>query len=184
MALKSGIVGTDATKSADAVLTTSPVKGPVAFNDPNAAPTPTPWTLEGDPNYQASLLAGKSQFNQNQFNAQADIQNQQSDLAQQQADLARNAAINRKQLAGNYAARGMAGGAGGALTYAEAEANARQLAAQTSITDQIASLNRNYVSNYGAAGTDWQGTLQGQNIVNQARQQAIQARLQAIGANQ
>jgi hypothetical protein len=78
----------------------------------------------------------------------------------------------------------MAGGAGGALTYAEAQANAQQLAANTSLNDQIAALNRNYAANYGSAGTDWQGTLQGQNIVNQARQQAIAARLQAIGMNQ
>jgi hypothetical protein len=184
MAIKSGIFDAQATQTANANPTIQPVKAPVAFTDPNAAPAAQPWTLEGDPNYQANLLAGKSQFNQNQFNAQADIQNQQTDLAQQQADLARNAAQNRKQLAGNYAARGMAGGAGGALTYAEAEANARQLAAQTSLSDQIAALNRNYSANYGAAGTDWQGTLQGQNIVNQARQQAVQARLQAIGANQ
>jgi hypothetical protein len=180
MAITSGIVNNNATQSANANPTIQPVRPPV-IADPMGV---QPWTLEGDPNYQANMLAGKSQFNQNQFNALSDVQNQQTDIAQQQQNLARNSVESRKQLAGNYAARGMAGGAGGALTYAEAQANAQQLAANTSLNDQIATLNRNYAANYGSAGTDWQGTLQGQNVVNQARQQAIAARLQAIGMNQ
>jgi hypothetical protein len=69
----------------------------------------------------------------------------------------------------------MAGGSYGALTRAEAEANARQIAAQTSIKDQMAAVSQQYLANFGATGTDWTGTLVGQDYRNQAIQQALGA---------
>lgn len=133
------------------------------------------WTLESDPVYRQAIEGGQSAFNVARAKAMADLQNQQTQAAEQTRDIGRNAAESRERLAGSYAARGMAGGAYGALTRAEAEANAREIAAQTSIKDQIAAVNQQYISNFGATGTDWTGTLVGQDYRNQAIQQAISA---------
>jgi hypothetical protein len=84
----------------------------------------------------------------------------------------------------------MAGGAAGALTLAEQQANAKQISAQTSIKDQISALNANYLENYGnanqtdAAGNknfDWTSTLVGQNYKTQAAQNALTAQLARMG---
>ena len=142
------------------------------------------WTLEGDPVYQAAMASGASQFNMARANALADKQNTETQLAGQRKSLDANAAENRRRLAGNYAARGMAGGAAGALTLAEARANAEQIAARTSIQDQLAALNQQYLASYGdasAKGYDWTGTLAGQQYKTQAAQTAIQAQLAKYG---
>jgi hypothetical protein len=144
------------------------------------ANTPTPFTLESDPVYQAALASGKSAFSFAQAQALADKQNQETGAAQQRRQLDTSAAEGRRRLAGNYAARGMAGGAAGALSMAEARANAEQIAAQTSITDQISALNNQYLSNFGnaaAQGYDWTGTLAGSQYKTQAAQAALQAQL-------
>lgn len=177
MALTSGLFNAPATKTANEPIATVQPVG-------NKIPLPTEWTLEGDPNYQASIRAAGSQFRADQANALAQNQYQATDLNQRAETITRDSLQARKELAGNFAARGMAGGAAGALTYAQAEANARDVTARTSLIDQIAELNKNWVSTYGAVGTDWQGTLRGQAATDAARQQAIAARLQAIGANQ
>lgn len=135
------------------------------------------WTLESDPVYQQAIAAGQSAFNVARANALANLQNQQTEANQATREISTSAANARERLAGNFAARGMAGGAYGALTRAEAEANARQIAAQTSIQDQIAALNQQYLANFGATGTDWTGTLIGQDYRNQAIQQAMNALL-------
>lgn len=145
------------------------------------ANTPVPWTLEGDPVYQAAMASGSSTFNMARNAALAAKQNAETQAASERQQLDVNAAENRRRLAGNYAARGMAGGAAGALTMAEAQANARQVADRTSIADQIAALNQDYLANYGAAGTDWTGTLMGQQYKTQAAQAAIQAQLAKYG---
>jgi hypothetical protein len=64
---------------------------------------------------------------------------------------------------------------------AEAQANARQVADRTSISDQISALNQDYLANYGATGSDWTGTLMGQQYKTQAAQAAIQAQLARYG---
>lgn len=133
------------------------------------------WTLESDPIYQQALAGGQSAFNVARARALAEKQNLQTEIAGEERDLSRSAAESRERLAGNYAARGMAGGAYGALTRAEAEANARQIAAQTSLKDQMAAVNQQYLENFGATGTDWTGTLVGQDYRNQAIQQALGA---------
>lgn len=143
---------------------------------------PAPWTLEGDPVYQAALSSGKSAFSFAQAQALADKQNQETAAAQQRKSLDTTSAENRRRLAGNYAARGMAGGAAGALSQAEARANAEQIAARTSIQDQLTALNNQYLQNYGAPGSDWTGTLAGQQYKTQAAQAAIQAQLARYGA--
>lgn len=143
------------------------------------------WTLEGDPVYNAAMTAGASQFNYARANALAGKQNTETGLATERKQLDANAAESRRRLAGNYAARGMAGGAAGALTLAEAQQNARQVAAQTDIKDQISSLNMQFLENYGdvnAKGYDWTGTLAGQQYKTQAAQAAIQAQLAKYGA--
>lgn len=145
------------------------------------ANTAVPWTLEGDPVFQAAMASGSSTFNMARNAALAAKQNAETQAASERQQLDVNAAENRRRLAGNYAARGMAGGAAGALTMAEAQANARQVADRTSIADQIAALNQDYLANYGAAGTDWTGTLMGQQYKTQAAQAAIQAQLAKYG---
>ena len=131
------------------------------------------WSLENDPVYKQAMAGGQSAFNVARARALAEKQNVQTDLAGAERDLERSAASSRERLAGNYAARGMAGGAYGALTRAEAQANARQVSAQTSLKDQMAAVNQQYLEQFGATGTDWTGTLVGQDYRNQAIQQAL-----------
>lgn len=152
--------------------------------------TGTPWTLEGDPLYQQGILQGQSQFNLARNKAMFDVNAQTAQTAQDRVALDANSTEARRRLAGNYAARGMAGGAAGALTLAEAEANAKQIAAQTSLKDKLAALNANFLENYGnvnqtdAAGNstyDWTGTLAGQQYKTAAAQNAITAQLAKYG---
>lgn len=152
-----------------------------AFQDISAQEEPFTWTLEGDPTYKAALDAGESEFNLARANALADLQNQQTTNAYEEKALNKNSAEARRRLAGNYAARGMAGGFAGAYSVAEAEANARQVAAQTSLKDQITALNKQYLANYGATGTDWTGTLAGQQYKTAAAQAAITNQLAQRG---
>ena len=93
----------------------------------------------------------------------------------------KDAAGARRNLAGNFAARGMGRGAYGAYYRAQDQANAADLSAQTSVKDQLAALNQNFLANYGAIGTDWTGTTVGQDYRNQAIQQAIAAQLARYG---
>lgn len=158
--------------------------------DPSAPPvdlttgsTATPaWTLEGDPTYQAAMAAGQAKFNYARNAAMADKNAAELAAKGERKQLDVNATEGRRRLAGNYAARGMAGGAAGALTLAEAQANARQVAAQTSIADKISAMNEQYLQNYGATGTDWTGTLVGQQYKTDAAQAAITAQLARLGA--
>lgn len=131
------------------------------------------WSLENDPVYKQAMAGGQSAFNLARARALAEKQNVQTDLAGAERDLERSAASSRERLAGNFAARGMAGGAYGALTRAEAQANARQIAAQTSLKDQMAAVNQQYLEQFGATGSDWTGTLAGQDYRNQAIQQTL-----------
>jgi hypothetical protein len=110
------------------------------------------------------------------------MQNQTTGANRQLANMRQNAAGSRRQLAGNFAARGMGRGAYGAYYRAQDQANAADLSAQTSVKDQLASLNQNFLANYGAIGTDWTGTTVGQDYRNQAIQQAIAAQLARYGA--
>jgi hypothetical protein len=156
------------------------------------AATPAPWSLESDPVYRDALAAGKSAFSFAQAQALADKQNQQTAGARQTKQIDTTAAEGRRRLAGNYAARGMAGGgSASALGMAEARANAEQVAARTSISDQITALNNQYLENYGDSSVvdpvtgkstyDWTATLAGQQYKTQAAQAAIQAQLARYG---
>jgi len=162
--------------------TTPPVgiNSPV-YTEPVAVPEEPAWTLEGDPVYQSALSAGQAQFNYARNAALAEQQNTQTAKAQERKALDVNSAESRRRLAGNYASRGMAGGAAGALTMAEARANAEQIAARTNIQDQLAAVNQQYLQNFGATGTDWTGTLVGQQYKTQAAQAAITNRLAQYG---
>ena len=133
------------------------------------------WTLESDPVYQQAIAGGQSAFNMARAQALADLQNRESEAARAERQIEVSAADSRERLAGSFAARGMAGGGYGALTRAEAEANAQQITAQTDIKEQIAALNQQYLAKFGATGTDWTGTLAGQDYRNQAIQQALAA---------
>jgi hypothetical protein len=162
-------------------------------NEGTSQPPPivgNPYTLEGDPVYQAAIQAGQSQFNTARANALASKTTNEMQLANERKNLDLNSTEARRRTAGNYAARGMAGGATGALTLAEIQANAKQITAQTDIKDQISALNANYLENYGnanqtdAAGNknfDWTGTLVGQNYKTQAAQNALTAQLARMG---
>ena len=131
--------------------------------------------LESDPIYQQALAGGQSAFNRSRANALADIQNQTTGANRQLANMKQTAAGSRRNLAGNYAARGMGRGAYGAYYRAQDQANAADLAAQTRVKDQLAALNQDFLSKYGAVGADWTGTAVGQNYRNQAVQQALNA---------
>lgn len=183
--LAGGGGGGVAAPSATPISTPAPIaKLPKASTSTAVAKDPFEWTLEGDPTYQAALAAGQSKFNYSRAQSLAELQNQQTQAAQETQAINENSAEARRRLAGNYAARGMAGGAAGALTLAEAEANARQIAAQTSLKDQIAALNQQYLANYGATGTDWTGTLVGQQYKTEAAQAAINSQLAQRGVTQ
>ena len=156
----------------------------------NDAVTGTPWTLEGDALYQQALAQGQSKFNLARNQAMYNLNDTTAQTNQDRRALDLNATESRRRLAGNYAARGMAGGAAGALGLAEAEANARQIASQTSLKDKLAALNANFLENYGNATTvdaagkpnfDWTGTLAGQGYKTDAAQAAITARLAQYG---
>lgn len=162
-----------------------PVAGEVKITDATSGsyvPQVNPWTLESDPVYQAAMSQGQSQFNRSRNQAMFDKTAAEQAAAQDRQSLDKSATESRRRLAGNYAARGMAGGAAGALTLAEAEANAKQIAAQTSLKDKIAAVNANYLENYGAVGTDWTGTLAGQEYKTAAAQAALNAQLAKYGA--
>lgn len=160
--------------------------GTYSWNTPVASAVPaTPkWALETDPLYSSAMAAGQAQFNYARNAALADKQTQELGLSNQRKALDTSATESRRRLAGNYAARGMAGGAAGALSLAEAQANAEQVAARTSIADQITALNNNFLQNYGdvtSANYDWTGTLTGQQYKTQAAQQALEAALARYG---
>lgn len=140
------------------------------------------WSLETDPLYQMALAGGQSEFNYSRNAALADKQGQESMAASERKALDTGASESRRRLAGNYAARGMAGGAAGALSQAEARANAEQIAARTSIQNKLDALNQQFLSNYGAVGSDWTGTLAGQQYKSQAAQQALSAQLARYGS--
>lgn len=139
------------------------------------------WSLEGDPLYQSAMSAGQAQFNYARNAALGEQQNLQTEKAGELKGVNKNATEARRRTAGNFAARGMAGGAAGALSLAEAGLNADQIAAQTSIADQLSAVNQAYLQNYGATGTDWTGTLVGQQYKTQAAQQALSAQLAKYG---
>jgi len=140
------------------------------------------WKLESDPVYQQALAGGQSAFNRSRANALSDVQNQTTAANRQLSGMKQSAAGSRRNLAGNFAARGMGRGAYGAYYRAQDQANAADVAAQTSVKDQLAALNQNFLANYGAIGTDWTGTTVGQDYRNQAIQQAIAAQLARYGA--
>lgn len=135
------------------------------------------WSLENDPVYRQAMAGGQSAFNVARARALAQKQNVQTEIAGAERDLSRSAASSRERLAGNFAARGMAGGAYGALTRAEAQANARQISAQTSLKDQMAAVNQQYLESFGTPDSDWTGTMVGQDYRNQAIQQAMSSLL-------
>lgn len=139
------------------------------------------WQLESDPVYQQALAGGQSSFNRARANALSDMQNQTTASNRQLANMKQSAAGARRNLAGNFASRGMGRGAYGAYYRAQDQANAADVAAQTSVKDQLSALNQNFLSNFGAVGTDWTATTIGQDYKNQAIQQAIAAQLARYG---
>lgn len=142
------------------------------------------WSLETDPLYRQAMKAGEASFNYARNQSLFEKQAAETEYGQQRKTLDRNATEARRRLAGNYAARGMAGGAAGAASQAEARANAEQIASRASIADKIAAINQNFLKTYGdinAPGYDWTGTLIGQQYKTQAAQQAIEAALARYG---
>lgn len=149
----------------------------------NTAAKPA-WALETDPLYRQAMKAGEASFNYARNQALAEKQAAETEYGQQRKTLDKSATESRRRLAGNYAARGMAGGAAGALAQAEGRANAEQIAARTSIADKLTAINQNFLKTYGdinAADYDWTGTLLGQQYKTQAAQQAIEAALGRYG---
>lgn len=147
---------------------------------PVEAPAAPEWKLEGDPFYQQALADAQAQFNLERIGAQGAKQYQEVGINRELGDRPATAEAARRRLAGNYAARGMGGGRAGALTRAEAESNARELTARTSLREQLSELNRQFVGQYGAEGSDWTGTLRGQQARNAATNIALQNRLAGV----
>lgn len=169
---------------ADAVAKINQELGYTSAAPVDTLPTTPAWALESDPLYKSALSAGQAQFNYARNAALAEKQTQELGLGTQRKALDTSATESRRRTAGNYAARGMAGGAAGALALTEARANAEQVTARTSIADQITALNNNFLQNYGdvsAANYDWTGTLTGQQYKTQAAQQALEAALARYG---
>lgn len=143
------------------------------------------WSLETDPIYMQALQEAQSLFNINRINALGGLQYQTTGLNRELRNRIPEAEEQRRRLAGNFAARGMAGGRAGALARTEASANAREQAARNALREQIAELNRQYVGEFGAEGTDWTATRFGQNARENAIQRAMQLlipRFTSVGA--
>jgi hypothetical protein len=132
------------------------------------------YSVYDDPFYQQALQGAQSQFNLERTNALGTKAYQEMAINRELRDRPATAEAERRRLAGNYAARGMGGGRAGVLSRAEAEVNARERTARTGLREQMAELNRQFVGQFGAEGTDWLGTLRG----SQAQQSAIQTALQ------
>ena len=165
------------------VQITPATEGPVQ----EVVPTPEPvqetapeWSVYNDPFYLQQLQDAQDQFNMERINALGDVQYQEVGINRQLDERPATAEAARRRLAGNYASRGMAGGGYGALSRTEAEQNARELTARTSLRDQITELNRQFVGQFGAEGTDWLGTYRGSQAQNNAIQSAINNRLSGL----
>ncbi len=144
----------------------------------------TAWNLENDPVYQQAMAGGQSVFNTARANALAQMQNQQIGAERQLSKMGKTAAEARRGLAGNFAARGMMGGARGAYYRAQDAMNADDIAAQTSVKDQMSELSRNFLANYGNPNDtqfDWTATGAGQQYRSDAVQQAIASLLARYG---
>ena len=135
------------------------------------------YNVYDDPFYQQALAGAQSQFNLDRINALAGTQYEERGIRRQLEQRVPEAEAERRRLSGNFARRGMAGGQYGALTRAEAEVNAREIGLRTGLREQIAELNRQFVSEFGAPGTDWLGTRRGSQAQQAAIQQALQNRL-------
>lgn len=175
------------TTAAPAPVQTTPEPTPVpVVTEPGpgdvtpAAPEPAPYSVYDDPFYQQALAAAQSQFNLARIDALAANQYQQRGINRQLEERIPAAEQARRRLAGNFAARGMGGGRYGALTRAEAEMNAREIGARTGLREQIAELDRQFTSRFGAEGTDWLGTRAGYEAQQAAIQQALQNRLAGL----
>jgi hypothetical protein len=173
MALESGLF-----KNATAPTGVQPITKVQAAGATTAPPA---WDYTMDPTYQAAMNAGSSQFNFARNRDLAALSQQEMQNTNQQRDLATNSTEARRRLAGSYAARGMAGGQKGALYSAQDRLNAEQVADQTDLKQQISALNSTFLQNYGATGTDWTGTLVGQQYKTSAIQEALNARLKGMG---
>jgi hypothetical protein len=153
---------------------------PAPNNQPAPEPEPIPYNVYDDPFYQQALAGAQSQFNLDRIDALASQQYQQLPIQRQLEQRPEQAEAARRRLAGNFAARGMAGGRAGVLTRAEAQANAREISARTGLREQIAELGRQFTSQFGAEGTDWLGTRRGMEAQQSALQQALQNRLAGL----
>lgn len=140
------------------------------------------WNLENDPLYIMAMRQGQASFNTARANALAAMQNQTTGLNRQQANMENSAIGARRQLAGNFAARGMQRGGYGAYYRAQDQMNAEQIAKTTDIRDQIASLSQDFLGKFGAVGTDWTATGIGQDYKSQAIQQALNAQIARYGS--
>lgn len=182
-----------ATQTSTTTPVTSPVAEPIApvVTEPvvgnnaedvaeSATPAAQAWDPYNDPVYLQQLQQAQAAFNTASTNALADKERSKLATEEELAGRKTTAEEQRRRLAGNFAARGMAGGRAGALSRAEATANARELAARTSLRDQMAELDRQYIANFGAAGSDWLGTSSGASAQQAALQAAINARLAGL----
>lgn len=170
-------------------MNTAPKPKVPQINDATDSPTQpisaAQWSLENDPIYQQAMLGGQSAFNTARANALADLQNQQIQSERRLSNMGKTAANARRNLAGNYAARGMMGGARGAYYRAQDAMNAEDIAAQTSVKDQMAAVSRSFLSNFGDPNDtkfDWTATTTGQQYRSDAIQQAIASLLSRYGA--
>ena len=165
------------------------VKTPLTVGDATNQPVPSDyakqWALENDPIYAQAMLGGQASFNTARANAFANLEDQKTASNRQLSNMKAQAQSARRNLAGNFAARGMMGGARGAYYRAQDTANAADIAAQTDVKDQLASLNRSFLQNFGDVTDktfDWTGTATGQEYKNQAVQQALASILARYGA--
>jgi hypothetical protein len=174
-------------QSTTSTPTRSAIEQPVSVTEPGPMPMTgdaeapaveaTPYNVYDDPFYQQALAGAQSQFNLARIDALANQQYQERPIQRELEDRPGVAEEQRRRLAGNYASRGMGGGRYGALTRAEAQMNAREIANRTGLREQIAELGRQFTSRFGAEGTDWLGTRAGMEAQQAAIQQAMQNRL-------
>lgn len=173
---------------AEGTSVTVPESGKGQMTTPQGVTTPIAaaqqaqpqWNVYEDPVYQQQLQGAQSAFNRERINALSDKERATLGINQELTDRKSVAEESRRRLAGNFAARGMAGGRAGALSREEAQMNARELRLRTGLRDQISELNRQFVANYGAKPEDWLGTTRGASAQQDAVQAAINARLAGL----
>lgn len=135
------------------------------------------------PGFQDYMNIALNSYNTDKANTM--FSNQQNIAALENAQNIQNENMpdNRRDLAGNFAKRGMMGGQAGAYMLAQDKQNAQLVASQLGTKEKIALLNNSFLNKFGPEGGDWTASQAGRGYKDQAIRNALQAKQsQILGA--